>query len=63
MQEYSLKFNKLSKHASSLISNPRDEMRYFVMGVFNDIVDEYSVAMLHDNIHVSRLMVNAQQDE
>ena len=33
VEEYSLKFSKLSKYASSLVSNPRDEMSRFVMGV------------------------------
>ena len=31
--EYSLKFNKLSKYAPSLVFDPRDEMSRFVMGV------------------------------
>ena len=39
MREYSLKFSKMSKYAPSLVSNPRDEMSCFVMGVA-DLVRE-----------------------
>ena len=30
VEEYSLKFSKLSKYASSFVSNDMDEMRHFV---------------------------------
>ena len=33
--EYSLKFTKLSKYATSLVSDPRYEMNRYVMGVSN----------------------------
>ena len=39
VQDYSLKFTKLSMYAPFLVSNPRDEMTRFVMGVSNDLVD------------------------
>lgn len=39
VQEYSLKFIKLSKYASSSVSNPRDEMSHFVTSVSNDLVE------------------------
>ena len=35
--EYSLKFTKLSKHAPSLFSDPRDEISYFMTGVSDDL--------------------------
>ena len=35
--EYSLEFIKLSKYAPSLVSNPRDQIRNFLMGVLEDI--------------------------
>ncbi|XP_049399874.1 uncharacterized protein LOC125863954 [Solanum stenotomum] len=63
VQEYSLKFTKLSKHAPSLVSNPRDEMSRFVTGVADTIEEEWRVTMLHDNMDISRLMVYAQQVE
>ena len=40
MLRNSLKFTKFSKYASSLVSNPRDEMNHFVMGLFDDCVEE-----------------------
>ena len=38
VQEYFLKFTKKSKFASSLVSNPRDEMSLFLMGLSYDLV-------------------------
>jgi len=61
VQEYSLKFTNLSKYAPSLVSNPRDEMSRFVMGVSDSIEKECRAALiLHDNMDISRLMVYAQ---
>ena len=56
--EYSLKFTKFSKYASS---SPRDEMNHFVTGVSDDLVEKCHSAMLHDNIDISHLMVYSQQ--
>ncbi|XP_049345495.1 uncharacterized protein LOC125810021 [Solanum verrucosum] len=63
VQEYSLKFTNLSKYASSLVSNPRDEMSQFVTGVSDSIEEECRAAMLHDNMDISSLMVYAKQVE
>ena len=63
VQEYSLKFNKLSKYATSLVSNRKDEMSRFVTGVSDAIEEECRAAMLHDNMDISRLMVHALQVE
>ena len=38
--EYTFKFTKFLKYASSLVSNPRDEMNNFVTRVFDDLVEE-----------------------
>ena len=48
--EYSLKFNKLSKYAPSLVFDPRDEMSCFVTGVSDDLKEECHSAMLHENM-------------
>ena len=40
VHEYSLKFTKLSKNAPSLVSDPRDQISHFVMGVRNDLQGE-----------------------
>ena len=60
-QEHSLKFIKLSKYASALVYNDRDEMSHFVMCLSEDLEEECHATMLHDNMELSRLMVHAQQ--
>ena len=40
VKEYSLKFIKLSKYASSLVSNARDEMICYVRGVSEELEEE-----------------------
>ena len=61
MQEYSLKFSKFSKYASSFVSNHRDKMSHFVIGVSGDLVEECCAAMLYENMDLSHLMVHSQQ--
>ena len=56
--EYSSKFTKLTKYASCLASNPRDEMNSFVMSVSDDLVKECRPEMLHDNMEISHSMVH-----
>ena len=62
VQEYYLKFTKMSKYAPSLVSNFRDEISRFVTRVFDDLVEECCSAMLHDSMYISYLMVHAYQD-
>ena len=40
VEEYSLKFSTLSRYSPSLVSNPRDEMSHFVIGVADLVVEE-----------------------
>ena len=61
VQEYSLEFTKLSKYASSMVSNPRDEINHFMTGMSDDLMEEFRAEMLHDNMDISHLMVHAQQ--
>ena len=56
-----MKFTKLSKYVLSLVSDPRDEMSLFVMGVSDDLKEECRSAILHDIVINSHLMVHAQQ--
>ena len=63
VHEYSLKFTKFSKYAPSLVSNPRDEMSRFLMGVLDYLQKECHSAMLHDNMNISRIMVHAEHVE
>ncbi|WMV58713.1 hypothetical protein MTR67_052098 [Solanum verrucosum] len=50
VQDYSLRFNQFSKYAPSLVSNPRDEMSHFVMGVSNLVEEECRTTMLHNDM-------------
>ena len=59
VREYTLKFVKVSKYASSLMANCRVEMRWFVMGVSEDLEGECREAMLQDNMDLGRLIVHA----
>ena len=49
------------KYAPSLVSNPRDEMNHFAMGVPDELQEECHLAMLHENVNISRLIVHAPQ--
>ena len=63
VKEYSLKFIKLSKYFSSLVSNDRDEMRYYVMSVSKVLEEDCCASILHYNMDLSRLMVHAQVED
>ena len=63
VREYSLKFVKLSRYSTSLVSNTRDEMSRFLTRIAEDLEEECRAAMLHDNMDLSRLMVHVQQVE
>ena len=63
VEEYSLKFSMLSRYAPFLVSNPRDQMSHFIIGVFNDLVEECRLDMVHDNMHIYCLVVHAQEVE
>ena len=51
---------KLSKYASSLVSNDRDKMSCFVTGVSEELEEEIRATVLHANMDISRLTVHAQ---
>ena len=59
VKEYSLKFVKLSRYASSLVANVRDEMSRFVNDVSEDLVEDCRQSMFHDSMDLGRLMVHA----
>ena len=58
VHKYSLEFMKLSKYAPDLVSYPRGQMSSFMMGVSENLQEECHPAMLHDNMNISRLMVD-----
>ena len=53
----------MSKYASSLVSNARNEMIRYVTGVSKDTKEECHASMVNDNIDLSRLMIHDQQVE
>ena len=61
--DYSLKFTILSNYTPSFVSNPRDKISHFPKGVSKDLVEECLLAMFHDNMNISHLMVHSQQME
>ena len=63
VEEHSLKFSKMSKYAPSLVSNPRNEMSCFVMGIADLVKDECRTAMLQDDMTIYRLIKYAQSIE
>ena len=60
VNQYSLNF---TKYAPSLMSNSRDEMSSFIMGVSVDVVEEFRLAMLHGQIDISKLMIHSERVE
>ena len=63
VEEYSLKFTMLSRHAKSLVSKPRDDMSSFVTSVADLVKEEYRTTMHYSDMNLSRLMVYAQSIE
>ena len=63
VEEYSLKFTRLSRYAPSFVSNPRDEMSRFGTGVAYLLKEECRMDMLHSDMTLSWLMVYAQSIE
>ncbi|XP_069144489.1 uncharacterized protein [Solanum lycopersicum] len=62
VREYSLKFVKLSRYATPLVSTSREEMSRFLTGINGDLEEDCRAAMLHDNMDLSRLMMHVQQN-
>ena len=63
MLNYSLKFNNFSKYASSLMFNPGDEMRHFVMGESDNLVEACRATMIQIEMDLCHLVVHALQVE
>ena len=61
VKEYSLKFVKLSKYATSLMSKCIDEMSRFFTGIAEDLEENCRAAMFYDNMHLFRHMVHIKR--
>ena len=59
-EEYCLKFTMFSMYAPSLVSNPRDEMSRFMVGVAYLVKEECCTTILHGDMNLSKLKVYAQ---
>lgn len=57
VKEYFLKFNKLLRYATSIVSNRRNKMSRFLIGILGELEEECRSAILHDSMDLSRLMV------
>ena len=56
-----MKFLKLSRYATSLVSNNMGEMSRFLTGINGDLEEECRFVMLNDNMDLSELMVHVQE--
>ena len=63
VEEYSLKFIMLSRFSPSFVSNPRNEISWFLTGVTNLLKEECHTGKLHNDMRLSRLMVFAEYIE
>ncbi|XP_004240669.1 uncharacterized protein [Solanum lycopersicum] len=63
VNQYRIKFIKLSKYTFSIVSNARDEMICYVMRVFEELEKECRATMRYENMDLPRFMVHAQQIE
>ena len=63
MREYSLKFTKLSKYASTIIANPRAKMSQFMSGLNDTLKNACRSAMLNSEMDIARLMTHMEEVE
>ena len=61
LREYSLKFVKLSRFSTFLVSNNINKMSRLLTGIAEDLEEELRASMLHDSMDLSRLMVHEHQ--
>ena len=61
VREFSVKFVKLYRSATSLVCNNRDKMRRFPIRINENLEKECRFAKLDDNMDLLRLMVHVQQ--
>ena len=58
VREYFMKFVKLFRYATSLVSNNKDKMSRLLTGIAKDLEEECWESMLHESMNLSRLMVH-----
>ena len=60
VREYYMKFVKLSKYATSLVSNNRDDMSRFLSGISNNLEEECREALFLYSMDLSMLMFHSK---
>ena len=60
VEEYYLKITNLSMFATSMVSNTRDDMSRFVTSVFDNVKEEFCMAMFNYYMNFFWHMVYAQ---
>ncbi|XP_015081272.1 uncharacterized protein LOC107024841 [Solanum pennellii] len=60
IREYSLKFVKITRYATSVVSKRRNEISRFLTGIMGDLEEECPSTKLHDNKDLSRLIVHVK---
>ena len=63
VREYSLKFTKLSKYASTIIANPRAKISQFMFGLNDTLVNACHSAMLNTKMDIARLLTHMEEVE
>ena len=63
VREYSLKFTKLSKYASTIITNPRAKMSQFMSGLNDTLENACRSAVLNTKMDIAILMTHMEEVE
>ena len=63
VREYSLKFTKLSKYATTIVANPRAKISQFMSGLNDTLVNACRSAILNTKMDISRLMTHMEEVE
>ena len=63
VKEYSLKFTKLSKYATTIVANSRAKMSQFMSGLNDTLVNACRSAMMIKEMDIAQLMTHMEEIE
>src|SRR5688572_4751983 len=63
VREYSLKFTKLSKYATTIVANPRDKMSQFMFELNDTLVNACRSAILNTEMDIAWFMTHMEEVE